>query len=267
MTLLGVLLVTAVVWAVSVIRSTAWRAFVYSLPLPMTVALMATGVPVDGAQVLGVGALNLFFVTVAVTHDRLRWHIATADAGGIGAYLAVSWLILRAGPVPFWPAVAAMAGLWAIAMLVSPRNPAPGGAAPVHVPPGIAAPGPPGSDRPARRSGLPLPAKPFVILVGALLTMLLGQALRGMVVTFPYAGVLTAVEARHDLPAFTRHLARNSLALVGFLAGYQSLQHRSPLVAVAAGWLAFGALAVTQLAADRLRGGAGMVRRESVGTS
>ena len=63
MTLSAVLLVTAVVWAVSVIRSVRLRALVYSLPLPMTLALVTTDHRVDGAQVLGVLGLNLFFVT------------------------------------------------------------------------------------------------------------------------------------------------------------------------------------------------------------
>ena len=66
MTWSAVLLVTAVVWAVSVIRSVRLRALVYSLPLPMTLALLTTDYPVGGAQVLGVVGLNLFFVTVAV---------------------------------------------------------------------------------------------------------------------------------------------------------------------------------------------------------
>ncbi|MEK8110182.1 hypothetical protein NKG94_49460 [Micromonospora sp. M12] len=73
---------TAVVWAVSVIRSVRLRALVYSLPLPMTLALVSTDHRVDGAQLLGVLGLNLFFVTVAVTHHRLRWPILLADGAG-----------------------------------------------------------------------------------------------------------------------------------------------------------------------------------------
>ena len=36
----------------------------------MTLALVTTDYRVDGAQLLGVLGLNLFFVTVAVTHQR-----------------------------------------------------------------------------------------------------------------------------------------------------------------------------------------------------
>jgi hypothetical protein len=83
-----------------------------------------------------------------------------------------------------------------------------------------------------------------VIFVGAVLTGLLGQLLRGMVVTFPYSGVLVAVEARRQLVEFSRHFARNSLALVGFLACHHYLQDVSPVAALAGGWAAFALLAV-----------------------
>ena len=89
MTWSAVLLVTAVVWAVSVTARPA-PALVYSLPLPMTLALVSTGYRVDGAQLLGVLGLNLFFVTVAVTHHRLRWPILLADGAGVGVYVALS---------------------------------------------------------------------------------------------------------------------------------------------------------------------------------
>ncbi|MEU4713258.1 hypothetical protein AB0F73_06290 [Micromonospora purpureochromogenes] len=229
MTWSAVILVTAVVWAVSVIRSVRLRAFVYSLPLPMTLALVTTDHRVDGAQLLGVLGLNLFFVTVALTHHRLRWPILLADLAGIAVYVALSAGLL-AVPVPFGPALAGTLALWLLAMVLLRRRARAVAAAP---------------ERPvdARRDSLPAPAKLAVIFAGAVLTGLLGQLLRGMVVTFPYSGVLVAVEARRQLVDFSRHFARNSLALVGFLTAYHYLQDGSPVVALAGGWAAFALLA------------------------
>ncbi|PSK64418.1 hypothetical protein B0E53_03632 [Micromonospora sp. MH33] len=219
----AVLLVTAVVWAVSVIRSVRVRAFVYSLPLPMTLALLTTGHRVDGPQLLGVVGLNLFFVTVAVTHRRLRWPILLADLAGVAVYVALSAGVLAA-PVPFEVALAGTVALWALTMVLLRRR---------------AAAAPPPEPADARRDGLAAPVKLVVIFVGALLTGLLGELLRGMVVTFPYSGVLVAVEARRQLAEFSRHFARNSLALIGFLAGHHYLQDTSPALALAGGWAAF----------------------------
>ncbi|RLP86973.1 hypothetical protein [Micromonospora sp. CV4] len=238
MTVSAVLLVTAVVWAVSLIRSVRLRAFVYSLPLPMSLALVSTGHRVEGAQLLGVLGLNLFFVVVAVTHHRLCWPILLADAAGIAGYVAFSAGLL-AVPVPFAPALVGTVALWALAMLLlRRRHPAPEPAAPVT------------GAHSGRR--LPAPVKLLVILLGATLTGLLGELLRAMVVTFPYSGVLVAVESRRDLVAFTRHFARNSLALVAFLAAYHRWQDGPPVAALAAGWVAFALVAGALHAATRV---------------
>ncbi|MEU6073551.1 hypothetical protein [Micromonospora sp. NPDC047074] len=241
MTWSAVLLVTAVVWAVSLIRSVRLRAFVYSLPLPMTLALVTTGHRVDGAQLLGVLGLNLFFVTVALTHHRWRWPILLADLAGVAVYVALS-AVLLAVPVPFEPALAGSVLLWLAAMAVLRRRAGPSDAAPAPVP-ADGAPSPGAEPVEPRRDGLSAPAKLAVIFVGALLTGLLGQLLRGMVVTFPYSGVLVAIEARRELVEFSRHFARNSLALVGFLTCYHYLQDVSPGAAMAGGWAGFALIA------------------------
>ncbi|MBG6106132.1 hypothetical protein ACLQ3D_09615 [Micromonospora vinacea] len=233
MTLSAVLLVTAVVWAVSVIRSVRLRALVYSLPLPMTLALVTTDHRVDGAQVLGVLGLNLFFVIVAVTHQRWRWPILLADVAGIAGYVALSAGLL-AVDIPFEVALAGTLVLWLAAILWLRRRARRRGA-PAEETVAVAE---------SRPDGLPVLLKLVVIFVGAVLTALLGAVLRGMVVTFPYSGVLVAVEARRQLAEFSRHFARNSLALVGFLTAYHYLQDVSSAVALGAGWAAFAVVAV-----------------------
>ncbi|MFI7284751.1 hypothetical protein ACIBOV_31300 [Micromonospora chersina] len=255
MTWSAVLLVTAVVWAVSVLRSVRLRAFVYSLPLPMTLALVTTGHPVEGAQLLGVVGLNLFFLTVTLTHRLLRWPILLADLAGVAVYVALSAGVL-AVPVPFEAALAGTVTLWALAMVLLRRRsatappPQPADArrsatAPSSQPADArrSATAPSSQPADARRDGLAAPVKLAVIFAGALLTGLLGGLLRGMVVTFPYSGVLVAVEARRQLAEFSRHFTRNSLALVGFLAGHHYLEGASPAVALAAGWAAFAVVA------------------------
>ncbi|TNH21498.1 hypothetical protein FHG89_31425 [Micromonospora orduensis] len=233
MTVSAVLLVTAVVWVVSLIRSVRLRAFVYSLPLPISLALVSTGHRVEGAQLLGVLGLNLFFVVVAVTHHRLRWPILLADAAGIGGYVAFSAGLL-AVPMPFGPALVGTVALWLLTMMLLHR----------HQPAPTSPPKPEPLAEAGRRTRLPAPVKLLVILLGATLTGLLGELLRAMVVTFPYSGVLVAIESRRDLVAFTAHFARNSLALVGFLAAYHRWQDDSPVAALAAGWVAFALVAV-----------------------
>ncbi|MFI6784353.1 hypothetical protein [Micromonospora sp. NPDC050276] len=243
MTWSAVLLVTAVVWAVSVIRSVRLRALVYSLPLPMTLALVSTDYRVDGAQLLGVLGLNLFFVTVAVTYQRLRWPILLADVAGIAVYVALSAGLLAVG-IPFVVALAGTLVLWLATNLVLRRSagpraaPAENSAAVAEKPAAV-----PGTSIDAHPDRLPALLMLVVIFAGAIITALLGAVLRGMVVTFPYSGVLVAVEARRHLFGFSRHFARNSLALVGFLTAFHYLQDVSSTVALAVGWAVFAVVA------------------------
>lgn len=225
MTWLGVLLVTGVVWAISVIRSVRLRAFVYSLPLPMTLAIVSVRPQVTGAQLLGVVGLNLFLVSVALLYARFGWSIVLADAVGIVVYVLFSLAVQQGEPVPFLPALSGVLLLWLACRLWLRRTPEPDR---VLAPP----------------SGLPTLLKPVVIFAGALVTALLGTALRGMVVTFPYSGVLTAIETRHNLPLFARHFSQNSLALVAFLSGYYVVRDEPLPIALLVAWLMFAATAV-----------------------
>ncbi|MFG3558241.1 hypothetical protein ACGGAQ_28070 [Micromonospora sp. NPDC047557] len=257
MTVSAVLLVTAVVWAVSVIRSVRLRALVYSLPLPMTLALVSTPYGVGGAQVLGVLGLNLFFVTVAVTHQRLRWPILLADAAGIAVYVGLSAGLL-AVDIPFEAALGATLVLWLAAMLLLRRRARTQVAHAGGADAAAAGDADSRAETPAggRPDGLPALLKLLVIFVGAILTAVLGAVLRGMVVTFPYSGVLVAVEARRQLVEFSGHFARNSLALVGFLTAYHYLQDVSSAVALGTGWAAFAVVATALHLPLRRRGAA-----------
>lgn len=216
-------LVALVVWAVSLMPSVRLRAFVYSLPLPMTVVLATSDTRVDGAQFVGMAALVGFFGVVSVLHERLRWPILLADLGGVAAYVAFGAAV---GALPTPPAVAAMAGaVLAWAALVSVLRPWRAVDEPVQ-----------------RRPRLPRIAKLGLVFAAALLITQLVGLLRGLVVTFPYSGVLVVVETRRQLSTFAVQVAYHSLGLVAFLAGFHLTQQHGRPLALLAGW---GAFAVT----------------------
>lgn len=225
MTLLSSVLITLVVWAVSSIRSIRWRSLVYSLPLPITLVLVTTSARVDGSQILGVVALNIFIAVVALTHVRLGWHIMLADLTGVAAYVGLGLVIAAFAPLPFWPLILAVIALWAVVTLW---------AAPVQR---------------DTRAAPPQPWPGVVVKLGAvfgaaLLMVALSGFLKGLIVTFPYSGVLVAIETRRHLSEFARHFARNSIALAAFFTGYHLLRDHGEPIALAAGWIAFAACAL-----------------------
>jgi hypothetical protein len=223
MTLLTGLVVTLVVWAVSLVRSVPLRALVYSLPVPITLVLVTTRIPVDARHLVGVVLLNVFVAAVAWLHHGLRWPILLADLAGVAVYVAGSWALLRSGPLPFVPVLVATVGLWLLLAALRPPRPAAGAAG---------------------RHAVPRLGKLLVLAAGALLMVGLGGLLAGMVVTFPYSGVLVVVETRRDLVEFRAHFARNSLALLAFFAAYFVVQGVSRVAAVVVAWAAFACCAL-----------------------
>lgn len=206
MTVASALLIAAVVIAVRLVPSVRWKAVVYALPLPMTLALLASGAPVDARHLIGVLLLVLFFVLASLLHHRFGLHILLADALAIVAYLLAAWPLTTLAGLPFLPVLAAVCLLWAFVGL---RRPPPTPASsPVS---------PPSAPESPRRPTL---AQVAVVVAAALLIAQLAGVLQAFVVTFPYSGVLVVIETRRSLPTFTRQFARASLALVAFLATF-----------------------------------------------
>jgi hypothetical protein len=296
--------VALVVWSISLIRPVRVRALVYSLPVPMSLVLLAGPVRVDGTQVVGVLLLVAFFAATAVLHARLRWPVVPAVVTAAAGYVAAAWALPP--HLPMLPCLLAVTALW-LAGLRLPRPPARSPAPPdrKQAPPGE---GPPSSDgsplppdrRPAptgngpappgngpalhgsgpalhgngpalhgngpalhgngpalhgngpvlpgggaqSRSWLPAVAKLGAVLAATFAVAGLAGLLAGLVVTFPYSGVLVAVEVRHELAAFTWHLSRTAIGLVAFVAGVAAGQGHGVAAGLAAGWLAFAGCAL-----------------------
>jgi hypothetical protein len=218
------LVITAVVWSISLIRSVRLRALIYSLPLPMTTVLAFGSSNVDGAQLVGMFLLNAFFAVVALLHLRLRWPILLADAAGVACYIGVAALTAEID----WPYVATLAAvlaLWLTATILLP----------------------PSRERVmASPSTMPKAAKLVVVFTSSAVAVGLGGLLGGFVVTFPYSGILVAVETRRELAEFARRFARNSIGMVMFLVAYH-FSTGSVAGRLAWSWVAFAAcMAVLQ---------------------
>jgi hypothetical protein len=136
-------------------------------------------------------------------------------------FVLVGGLVARLPELPFWPVVAAVVVAWALtAGMVLAR-------------PGISDAPPPITSTPGGSL-----VKLLAVFAAALATIALRGVLRGLVVTFPYSGVLVVVEARNRLASFTRHFLVAALGLVLFLAAFHLAGAWGRPAAITAGWLA-----------------------------
>lgn len=212
--------ITLVVWAVTTIRSPGLRATLYSLPIPMSLAIVLVDAdPPSGNQLLGVFLLVAFFSTVRTLSLRMSNVLAVAIS--TAGYLAVTVTIERLVQLPWTVAYVLAPLLWAlgIALTNSLR--------------------PDAADRSTGASERVAPA----LLGSALATAVsfaLGSSLGGFIVTFPYSGVAVALLWRDDRRAFCQKLARRSIGLYVFLGVYHEVSGLHSLgVSLAAAWAAF----------------------------
>jgi hypothetical protein len=176
----------------------------------------------------GVVLLVLFFVVVSWLHHKTRMPIVVADVGGVVAYVGLAAGVATFPPLPFAPTLAVVLGVWAAANLGIwgwarrrheewPRATVAGGS----------------------ENGLGPVRRLLVVFVGSAAAVAFGGLLSGLIVTFPYSGVLVAIESRRSLPTFTRLFALNSLGLVAFMSAYYAFSEHGSGVALAVAWVAF----------------------------
>lgn len=229
------LAIIAIVWLIGILTDSRWRALAYSLPIPMTIVLVATGEPVEARHTLGVVLLAAFFRCAVWLRDGRGLGMAAVVAGAVALYVAAGFAVAQWWPAPM--AVSTGVSLAVIAWWLR-RDAAASATAAATV-----------NDEPAA-GGLAVarlldPVRLVVITTAASLAALLGSALGPLVVTFPYSGLPLLVDGRDVLRGLSRGVTRNAVALVAFFAAVDVVQDAvaRPL-AIGTGWMAFAVTAV-----------------------
>ena len=197
-----------------------WKAFLLTLPLPFTVAVLALGHRIDATNVWAMGVLLLYSHAVRVLHQVLRWPILAAIAASALLYCLVGWSIasiIPGGDAAFWLACVSMGAVAAIVLLNHPHK-----------------------DEPGHRSPLPIWSKLPIIVVIVAGLILIKHQLRGFMTMFPMVGVIGAYEARHSLWTMARQIPVVVLTMLAYMIVSRLA---SPAVglgpSLALGWLAF----------------------------
>lgn len=174
------------VTVIAYVRSPEWKAFVLSLPIPFTVAVMAVGKPVDASNVLGLVFLYLYMWSVRVLCYKLRFPILLAIMIAACLYCGVSALALPLVPTTdrsFWVSAA---GVFVLAA--------------------AAAYGQSSRIEQGHRSPLPLWVKLPIIVAVVCFLVLAKHWLQGFITTFPMVALVGVYEARKSLHTMTYHI-------------------------------------------------------------
>lgn len=194
-----------------------WKALLYSLPIPFTLASMSLGQPIGVTHVAGLVVLLGFFHAVRIMHQVRDWPIVGSivlAAGGYAVVGAVLAEVLPRGEAIFWGTVVLCGGTGLALLLLVPHR-----------------------EEPGHRSPLPVWIKlPTVAGVIALL-VLMKHYLQGFMAMFPMMGVITAYEGRHSLWTMTRQVPVLLLTFPAMMSICRLLQGRIGLgPSLAIGW-------------------------------
>ena len=73
--LISALIISCVITCMAVLKRPAAKALVYSLPVPLTVALLATSNKVDSFTIMGILLANVFIWGVFFLYEKMKWPI------------------------------------------------------------------------------------------------------------------------------------------------------------------------------------------------
>ena len=228
--LLSALAISAVISFMALLKGSKARALVYSLPIPITTALIATGGKVDRFSIIGIALVTGFLWGMYVLHQRLSWNILLADVLLAAVYVVAAYLLAKTVTVPFIIVAVGYLLLWVVAMQRLREARA--------------------AHQQTAQKAAPVWAKAIVVFGLAYALFTLKIYLATFVVTFPYSGVFAVYEGRKMLHILAIVFTRNSIAIWVFFIAYHTLNpNLDKWLVLAMSWAAYGValVAVTKL--------------------
>jgi hypothetical protein len=183
-----------------------WKALVYSLPVPFTLASLSVNRPIDETNVLGLILLLLYTHGVRLLHLRFRVPIIIAIAASAIFYCLSGWglnNVLSSANLPFWLACVGVYLIGVTLLVTMPHRVEPG-----------------------HRTPLPVWIKLPIIAAVILFLVLIKNSLRGFMTVFPMVGVVAAYEARHSLWTIGRQIPVIIVTLIPMMIATRMIQEK-----------------------------------------
>lgn len=223
-----VVIVTAQTTALSYLYNPKWKAFVYGIPFPFTLAALAVGQPVGASNVLGLIGLMMYSQCVRILYKKFNVPIVAAIVISLMLYGALGMLLAPIIPhtaAAFWPSCALVVLIGVAILGVMP---------------------------PREEQGHRTPLSPAVKIVLTLFVVVglvfLKSRLQGFTTMFPMVGVLGAYESRHSLWTMNRQVSVIMMTVTPMVVTVWLLQDTWGLpLSLATSWIVFGLAMCTWL--------------------
>jgi hypothetical protein len=212
--------VTIMATLISYLDEPKWKAFILSLPIPFTLAVLAVGQPLGIANVLGLLLLLLYTHCVRIFYQRVKMPIVLAiviSATGYCLLAALALPILPNTETAFWVASLLVFMLASALLCLLPRR-----------------------SEISYRSTLSIWLKVPILLAVIFIIIILKGILQGFMTLFPMVGVIACYEARHSLWTISRQIHLLIIAMIPMIDTTHFFQPYLGLgSSLAIGWCVF----------------------------
>lgn len=217
--------VSAIITVMANVHSQKLKAILYTLPFPITIALIGSNSIATSLSIVGLILTGGFLWGCYFLHFKMRMNVLLADILLAVFYILAAYILTRLVDISFWTIFILFGLCWLVLMALFKRATF------------------------RYRSQNPSKLNPFLkavfVFIIAFALFSAHHYLAAFVVTFPYNGVFAVYENRAGLLPQAALFTRNSLALAAyFLANYLLGTHYSAPVRYAASWLGFGVVLV-----------------------
>ncbi len=216
-----------------------WKAFLFGLPFPFTIANLSLAEQIGPSHVLGMMVLLLFTNLVRWLHYAVKVPIVPAIALSVGACIGVGSILNRfvpRSPLIFWVVLGLTLSAGVLLLVLLPPR-----------------------EEPAHRSSLTVPIKIAAVAGVVVVIVALKQVLGGFMTMFPMVGTIAAYEGRYSLWTISRQIpiliiTAGPMMAVMWMA--QHSLHASIPLSLIAGWGTFLAVMTPVSIAQMRRAGA-----------
>lgn len=202
-----------------------WKAFLFTLPIPFTLATLSLGQPVNCTNVAGLLLLFGYAGGVYVLHARWQFPIVPAIIACAIGYCGLAALLaphLPQSDLAFWGVVTFVFLTGVLLYSIMPAR-----------------------DEPSYRSPLPVHLKLPLIMMVIFFLVLVKRYLQGFMTMFPMVGVIGSYEGRHCLWTLTRQVPVLMMTTLPMMVTMRLLYPFAGLAgSLAGGWVVFLAILI-----------------------
>lgn len=218
--LFSALAISVVISAMSKFPSQRIKALLYSIPIPITIALIGSKSIAGSLNISGLMLTTLFLWGCYYFHIKLNKSILAVDVALSILYVIIGYVLVHILHVPFQYIVAIYLAAWLLCMYLFEKRTF--------------------AYTPAKIEPTNVWLKGLIIFTVAFLLFTARQYLAAFVVTFPYNGVFAVFENNTGLYPQAALFTRNSLALLAyFISNHYAGNHYGSVMRYVFSWAAF----------------------------